>query len=716
MSGNAMMSQTAHMQVIVHGSLSQRIRFTFDESVLLHLTESDRNLIMSSQHSFDLQALSLELRTAMLCIAGSDAALQLGLSATDMTRSKVPLAHLQEEGGQNPIEWRLEHSSNLPPEASGTKGKSGDRIIFDAVAGPPYLQGDYKSANAKGAVDFALTVIIRDVVWVRAWGLCFVSNPYKWSKQYMADINQASLSRIFYSRPRPGVPGSVSYADSKTIYRSKAGAPWEALTEIAAEQESESVLRLGSIHKTWVRPGMGICFEPPISETVNAPFAEQIFGTVMGFRQDGPKVLVVFRLLLARENMPFYLLDGLSPWDTVQTNIVMELPGAYVAGTFRVWPAQLFQASCIPRIDDLHHGGFSDKIVVCDAKFGVEVHEKIHTNVQVIKELVSGGLAISLGRMKPFPPESVLDLIRLQNNLFGGHTPHPMVYREYMASAMEEFARQKTAQSMTSSRDQLSVRLCMPGRALMELLVQTVPTSKRRVSNHNGTVSVSVDEHDALTRVFGRQVSEFDFRKEEQLGIVELGGPFTFRWNLYVTQDASGAVEGSCSVSVAYYSEKDRMGKGVIKSSKCHPESLMAQVRETVASSGPSSGAGKRGGASGRARSRDAADKSGSQAGSAAKVELKQTLSARSVRRAVQSMTLRSEASASSDSGNSRRGGRRGGQPAVDTSSGSGLGESDEGADLQPTVDVSSGSGSGDPDSDSTADGTPGPSEVQVSL
>ena len=167
------MSQHAHVQVIVDGSLSQRIRFTIAESVLLHLTESDRNLIMSSQQSLDLQALSLELRTAMLGIAGSDAALQLGLSAADMTRSKVPLAHLQEEGGQNPIEWRLEHSSNLPPEASGTKGKSGNRIIFDAVAGPPYLQGDYKSANSKGAVDFALTVIIRDVVWVCAWGVCF---------------------------------------------------------------------------------------------------------------------------------------------------------------------------------------------------------------------------------------------------------------------------------------------------------------------------------------------------------------------------------------------------------------------------------------------------------------------------------------------------------------------------------------------------------------
>jgi hypothetical protein len=51
----------------------------------------------------------------MLAVARSDAVLQLGLNAAYMTLSKVPLAHLQEEGDQNSIEWRLEHKSNFAP-------------------------------------------------------------------------------------------------------------------------------------------------------------------------------------------------------------------------------------------------------------------------------------------------------------------------------------------------------------------------------------------------------------------------------------------------------------------------------------------------------------------------------------------------------------------------------------------------------------------------
>ena len=62
-----------------------------------------------------MQALSLELRTAMLAVARSDAVLQLGLNAAYMTLSKVPLAHLQEEGDQNSIEWRLAKKLSTNP-------------------------------------------------------------------------------------------------------------------------------------------------------------------------------------------------------------------------------------------------------------------------------------------------------------------------------------------------------------------------------------------------------------------------------------------------------------------------------------------------------------------------------------------------------------------------------------------------------------------------
>jgi hypothetical protein len=86
---------------------------------------------------------------------------------------------------------------------------------------------------------------------------------------------------------------------------------------------------------------------------------------------------------------------------------------------------------------------------------------------------------------------------------------------------------------------------------------------------------VKVVSPEALTRVFGLNPFSFNFRGED-FGVIELNGPFVFKWSMYDTLDASGPLEGSVSISVGSYIEYSRMGNDVIKSSKCHPDAIRA--------------------------------------------------------------------------------------------------------------------------------------------
>ncbi len=97
----------------------------------------------------------------------------------------------------------------------------------------------------------------------------------------------------------------------------------------------------------------------------------------------------------------------------------------------------------------------------------------------------------------------------------------------------------------------------------------------REPSISNGNLMVKVVSPEALTRVFGLNPSSFNFRGEG-FGVIELNGPFVFKWSMYDTLDASGSLEGSVSISVGSYIEYSRMGNDVIKSSKCHQDAIRA--------------------------------------------------------------------------------------------------------------------------------------------
>jgi hypothetical protein len=76
------------------------------------------------------------------------------------------LDHLEER----PVKFFLRHISGLPEWTKGrpNKGSTGDHVVVERVLEPPYLQGDYKAASPKGAMDFAITATLRDSVWINA--------------------------------------------------------------------------------------------------------------------------------------------------------------------------------------------------------------------------------------------------------------------------------------------------------------------------------------------------------------------------------------------------------------------------------------------------------------------------------------------------------------------------------------------------------------------
>ena len=164
------------------------VSIVFDESVLPFLVEEDRNILQKilsfPQAIPSLSAFSIEFRRCLYAICGADSASFLQVDPASCTRKCLGLDHLEER----PVKFFLRHISGLPEWTKGkpNKGSTGDHVVVERVLEPPYLQGDYKAASPKEAMDFAITVTLRDSVWINAF-LGFVSEEYRWEKLYLAE-------------------------------------------------------------------------------------------------------------------------------------------------------------------------------------------------------------------------------------------------------------------------------------------------------------------------------------------------------------------------------------------------------------------------------------------------------------------------------------------------------------------------------------------------
>ena len=558
--------------------LKKGVSVVFDEHVLPYLKRKDQEVLKIASCADDtsryLIELSPELKDCLLAIGGAESADLLGVDPGSCSMPFLDLSHFE----HRPIEFFVLHISKLPEWTTGkTRGRgSGDRIVVESVSGPPYLQGDHKAVNPKGALDFAVSAFLRDSVWVDR-AIAIVSPQYRSDKLYLAERGSALVfKQVLNGTRRFGMGDDTrTYGETGTLYKASASAPFRALKEIIELSDS---IAIAGPNRTIIRPGMGIAIDPPLFECPKGSAFEVMYGTITAL--DPASETLTFRALLDRENLPGYVLGNLGANEVVQTNLLCNAPFDWVVGTFRLLPPQLFNAECIPQGPENQMANrLPSKIIVCDMQAFPDNETRFHgsedeimVTLETFAKLHQGQLQLTLSRLKPFPAQAALAYLHRQNELEGGLFPPAVAYRRILGHALTTFARQKAAHAK-SSKDLLSFRPDVSGRALMELVYRTVNADKIIAAIRNGDLMVEIQDLDALTPVFGLPPSRFDFRGEG-LGVVEFDGPFVFKWSQYDTVEPWGPLAGSVSISVGSFTEYSRMGTDVIKSSKRHPDAL----------------------------------------------------------------------------------------------------------------------------------------------
>ncbi len=571
------------MAVFLLRANPQPISIIVDESVLANVKGLDHEVLRKAfsgecDTSRCLKELSPAFKDALLAIGGPESASLLAVPPNSCSIPFLDLKHFS----HGSIEFSLRHISQLPEWTKGKRGKTfgGDRIIVTKILGPPYLQGDHLAVNPKGAVDFALSALLHDSVWIDD-DLCLVSPEYPWHKLYMAERGAATIYQACLgSTVRFGMGHDTrTYAESGTKYKATASAPFRALAEVGGQNQNATLALVGR-NSTFLRAGMGVIAEPPIAELLQlGPVDfEQIYGSVTEI--DTHSGYITIRLLLNREQLPEYVLTKLAGNELLQTNLTLKVPFHWVTGSFNLWPSLLYQAECIPQVLGMNSASrFHGRVVLCDLQIhldgdGVSSIRQGDTmaTLDVFEKLKSGQLAMTLSRLKPFTPATALSYLVCMNEMRGGLSPPAFAYATHLGHTLTAFARGKAEHARTA-KEPLTFRPQMPGNAMMELLYRVVGPEQRNVSVRNGNMLVEVSNLDSLRNVFGCTPARFDLRSEGQ-GIIEFHGPFVFKWSMYDTTDPWGPLSGSVSISVGAFTEYSRMGTEVIKSSKCHPDAL----------------------------------------------------------------------------------------------------------------------------------------------
>ena len=396
----------------VEGGPSRSIRIVFHETALIHMQESDQKILKSifqdaGNKIRPLDQLSSQFKNALLVVAGPSAKNQLGYkdSTASYSRSPLKLSHLSD-----PITFVLTHVSELPSDTLCMSSicKTGDHIVYDRIESPPFFQSDFRAVKPIGALDFAVPVLARDLVWVDN-NLCLASQQYLWECQYLAELRPDILTRLLY--------GPQVFCIK---YEATSNAPFHALEAIAGEASNNEV-KLVRHCSALIRPGCGVVVETPLSYLVENSNVAQAFGTVVGFETragvDVDVDYVVIQLHLCRDDLPCSVLSRMSPGELIQTNIRVTVPAEWVSGTFRISPALLYTATHITEESD--GGLFKDKIVVCDAVVAEPDHMP-HSNLGVLARVANGQVHMTLRRMAPFPPECALAFLHHQHAVHCG--------------------------------------------------------------------------------------------------------------------------------------------------------------------------------------------------------------------------------------------------------------------------------------------------------
>ena len=137
-------------------------------------------------------------------------------------------------------------------------------------------------------------------------------------------------------------------------------------------------------------------------------------------------------------------------------------------------------------------------------------------------------------------------------------------YAKALYLSFVDFGKAKATKDIKSTQNQRTFRPPISGRAAMALLQSLRSGSIGEISVANMILTAEIEEPSYLDGIGGGCVSEMDFRPEG-FGIVRIHGPVTFKWEMCVSEEGHGPVEGNLSVTVGGWSTTDRFGLAVVK-------------------------------------------------------------------------------------------------------------------------------------------------------
>jgi hypothetical protein len=137
-------------------------------------------------------------------------------------------------------------------------------------------------------------------------------------------------------------------------------------------------------------------------------------------------------------------------------------------------------------------------------------------------------------------------------------------YVKPLYRAFVEFCKGKAMKEIKNTNNQRTFRPQIPGRAAMAILASLRPGNIGDISLGNMIMTVEIGKPSSLDWILGGCVSEMDFR-DEGFCIIRLHGPIMFKWEMCVSEEGHGPVEGILSVTVGGWSATDRFGLEVVK-------------------------------------------------------------------------------------------------------------------------------------------------------
>jgi hypothetical protein len=152
--------------------------------------------------------------------------------------------------------------------------------------------------------------------------------------------------------------------------------------------------------------------------------------------------------------------------------------------------------------------------------------------------------------------------------------PAPHIFINPLLHAIRAFCLEKASKNLKSAQNNRTVGLPIPGRQLMVMLADL--SGLKVVLGHNNVLSVTLNEVSCLDSLTGCSVSRYDFRADG-FGVVYLHGFVTFKWEMIVSEEGHGPIEGRLTMTVGGWSVTDRMDHDPIK--QCYDPHLLKKRR-----------------------------------------------------------------------------------------------------------------------------------------